>query len=167
MYLNKNVFWLEKQISLWNTIHISYSRIMGNLLYFQIKTDLRVGYGCDSCSQISPLWVLFLWILKIFCPSKAPRERGNISGVYDCCPLFFWRQGWYLSVAQGLEEETKGHNPFYFTDVARAVLPRAMWKAKRWESEQWLINSNSEDYLDQKGREITLGKWMHRFQGKE
>lgn len=34
-------------------------------------------------------------------------------------------------MAQGLEEKTRGHTPLYFTDGAGAVLPRAVWKAKR------------------------------------
>lgn len=39
-----------------------------------------VSYGCASHgSQISPLRVLFLKIMKIFCPSEVPSKNSNIS----------------------------------------------------------------------------------------
>lgn len=78
-----------------------------------------VSYGCASHGlQISPLRVLFLKILKIFCPSEV-KYFWRV-----CLVLYaFWGKGWYLSVAQDLEEGSQGHNSVYFTHVARTILP--------------------------------------------
>ena len=56
-----------------------------------MKTEFRVDYGCGySGSQIAPLRVLFLYILKIFCSEVSSRNAGISGGYVPLCPLWLF-----------------------------------------------------------------------------
>jgi hypothetical protein len=111
-----------------------------------------MGYeNVGPSSQISPLRVLFLQILKTFCPFKGPSKHDVVGLLYFLRAKVVSEGG---TVTGGGDEEVQS-SLFHRCTLSCSLGLCETPKAGRHNR---LINSNSEGYLDQKSIELILGK---------